>query len=517
MKLDFIKDTKRNVTASAINSFLKLFFPFLNRSLFLWLLGPKYLGLNGLFSSILGVLSLAELGFGNAIHASLYKTVAEDNATLMCAYLQFYRKVYRYVGSVIFIIGLCLMPFLRKLIHGTIPPNLNLYVLYSIHLTNTAASYFFFAYRGCILGANNRKDILSNINTLVTILQYVSVCLVLLLTRNYYYYVLTTVTFTVINNLLIFRESRRLFPGIEPNGQLPDEIRRKVITDVQSIFLHKVGGVISYQMDNIVISACLGLISIAIYGNYYYVITSVCGLVSAFYASMPGGFGNKIHTESKEENFALFMRMCRYTQIIILWCAAMMIALYQPFISFWTKGNPMLLRHFLTPVLMVLYFYINQSRQTLLTFKSAALLWKQDRWKPIVAGVVNLSLNITMVIFLPEQYKLDGVILSTIVGFAFIQIPWETHVVFTHFYNRTQQWQYLEQHASFAVLALMQCFLTWSAANMVTMNRALQRLIVKGIAAAIVSSLLTLLFFYDDIKEFLEKRKEASTSAKQST
>ena len=191
----------------------------------------------------------------------------------------------------------------------------------------------------------------------------------------------------------------------------------------------------------------------------------------------------------------------------------MMIALYQPFISFWTKGNPMLLRHFLTPFLMVLYFYVNQSRQTLLTFKSAALLWKQDRWKPIVAGAVNLSLNITMVILLPEKYKLDGVILSTIVGFAFIQIPWETHVVFTSFFNRSQERDYWLHHMNFVMLALMQCFLTWSAANMVTMDRALQRLIVKGIAAAIVSSLLTLLFFQSDIKEFLALRKKASTSA----
>ena len=191
----------------------------------------------------------------------------------------------------------------------------------------------------------------------------------------------------------------------------------------------------------------------------------------------------------------------------------MMIALYQPFISFWTKGNPMLLRHSLTPLLMVLYFYIHQSRQILLTFKSAALLWDQDKWKPIIAGAVNLSLNFTMIIYLPDEYKLDGVILSTIVSFALIQIPWETHVVFTCFFNHTQELQYWKQHASFAVLAVMQCFLTWSAANMVTMERALQRLIVKGIAAAIVSSLLTLFFFQSDIKEFLARRKEASTSA----
>ena len=505
MKLDFSRDTKRNVTASAINSILKLFFPFLNRTLFLWLLGPEYLGLNGLFNSILGVLMLAELGFGNAVHASMYKSIAEDNRELVCAYLRFYRAVYRGVGSVIFIAGLCLLPFLRKLIHGEIPPDINLYLLYLIHLANTAGSYFFFAYRGSILGAHNRSDIMANIRTVVSIAQYITVFLTLILTRNYYYYVITTVAFTIISNLLIFRESRRLFADIEPHGHLPTEMRSKILSDVKSIFLHKVGGTISYRVDDVVISAFLGLTAVASYGNYYYVVASVCGLVSAVYASMPGGFGNKIHTESKEENFKLFMKMCRLTQIIILWCAAMMTALYQPFITIWTKGNPMMVRHILTPLLMVLYFYVNQSRQILLTFKAAALLWKPDRWKPIVSGAVNLALNITLIQCLPDDFKLDGVIFSTIVSFMFIQIPWESHVVFTHFFNREQQQQYWRFQAKFAALALMLCVFTWSAANLISFS-GIPGLIVKGCTAAVVSSLLLLIGFRRDLMVFLSTR-----------
>ncbi len=511
MKLDFSKDAKRNVTASVINNILKLFFPFLNRTLFLWLLGPEYLGLNGLFNSILGVLMLAELGFGSAVHASMYKSIAEDNREQVCAYLRFYRFIYRCVGSVIFVAGLCLLPFLRKSIHGSIPPGINLHILYLIHLVNTAASYFFFAYRGSILGAHNRTDVTSNINTIVLIAQYITVFLILILTRNYYLYVLTTVTFTIISNLLIFKASHRLYPDIEPRGHLPSALRSKIWSEVKSIFLHKVGSVISYRVDDIVISAFLGLTAVAVFGNYYYVVTSVCGLVSAVYSSMPGGFGNKIHTVSKEKNFEIFMKMCRLTQIIILWCAAMMIALYQPFITVWTKGNPMMVRHLLTPILMVLFFYVNQSRQTtLLTFKAAALLWKQDRLKPLVSGAVNLVINITLVKCLPEEYKLDGVIFSTVVTFAFIQIPWETRVVFTQFFNREQQNRYWYHHLTFAVLALFLCAIAWGAVYLIPID-GFQGLFVKGVAAASISTLAVLAFFHRDITGFLRKCKTNST------
>lgn len=503
MKLDFARNTKRNVAAGALYSGIKLLFPFLNRTLFLWLLGPAYLGLNGLFGSILGVLMLAELGFGTAVVCSMYKPIAEDDRELICAYLRFYRTVYRWVGTAIFVVGLCLMPFLRQLVHGDLPPDVDLHILYLIHLVNTSISYFMFAYRGSILGAHHRNDVLSNIRTAVSVAQYIAVFMILLITRNYYHYVIATVAFSCISNLLIFRESRRLFPDIEPRGALPAERRRQVISDVKSIFLHKVGGVISYSVDNVVISAFLGLVAVAAYGNYYYVVTSVTGLVGIVASSVVGGFGNKIHTETKAANFALFMKMSRISQVTILWCAAMMMALYQPFIAVWTKGDPALVRHLLTPLLMVLYFYVNQSRQMLLSFKSAAALWRQDRWKPIVAGVVNLAFNISFVVYLPDAYKLDGVIFSTVIGYVFIQIPWESHVVFTSFFGRDEAVKYWWLHARFAAVAVLLCVATWWGVSFVGME-GWRGLAVKGAAAALLSGALLVVAFRREAMDMLK-------------
>ena len=504
MKLDFQKNVKRNMLANAASSGIKLLFPFLNRTLFLWLLGPAYLGLNGLFASILGVLMLAELGFGTAVVCSMYKPVADDDRELLCAYLRFYRTIYRWVGAVIFLGGLALLPFLDRLVHGTTPPDIDLHVLYIIHLVNTAASYFLFAYRGVVLGAHHRNDVITNIRTAVTVAQYVVVFLILLITRNYYHYVIATVVFTVAQNILLVKASRRLFPDIEPRGSLPPELRRRVISDVKSIFLHKVGGVITNSTDNLVISALLGLVAVASYGNYYYVVTSVAGLVAVVYSSMTGGFGNKIYTESKEENFRLFMRMNRLSMVVVMFCAAMMTAMYQPFMVVWVKDDPTLMRHALTPVLMVFYFYIMQSRQVLLSFKSAASLWRQDRWKPIVAGAVNLGSNILFVLFLPDAYKLDGVIFSTIIGFAFIQIPWESYVVFTAFFGKVEARAYWRSHAGFAAFSVVLCVAAWLAARAVPLG-GIPGLFAKAVAATAVASLCMALVFRNDIRDILGK------------
>jgi len=482
MKIDFSRNTRRNIVSAILNKGVGLLFPFLNRTLFLWLMGAEYLGLNGLFTSILGVLALADLGFGTAVVCSMYKPVADDDRELVCAYLRFYRTVYRWVGTAIFVIGLCLLPFLGSLVKGDLPPGLDLHVLYLIHLVNTAVGYFLFAYRGSVLNAYHRGDVMTNIRTFTSIAQYATVFLILFLTRNYYHYVLATVFFTVVNNLLVYRESRRLFPEIDPRGELAADRRRKVVSDVKSIFMHKVGAVITNQTDNIVISAFLGLVAVGAYGNYYYVHTAVGGLAWSIYSSMQNGFGNTIFTESKEANFDRLMRAVRAVLVVVSGCAAMMAALYQPFIEVWTGGRPELSRHFLTPMLMVAFFYFYQSRQTLLVFKAAANLWRQDRWKPLVAGAFNLTVNITLVITLPDAYKLDGVILSTVLSFLLIQIPWESHVMFSSFFGRREAAVYWRAQALGLLKAIVLCCGAWGVSSAVPLE-GVPGLMAKGAAS----------------------------------
>ena len=231
MKLDFVKNTKRNVIASFVNKAVAMLFPFLRKTLFMWVLGPGYLGLNGLLYSILGMSMLAELGFGTAIVCYMYKPVADDNKKLLCAYLKFFRKVYRCVGSAIFVVGLCLLPFLRRLIHGDIPADVNLHLV-----CNTSASYFLFAYRGSILGAHHRNDILTHIRTITSVVEFGTIALVLYFTHNYYHYVLVTILFTMLNNILLVCATRHLFPELVPEGDLPQEEVKRVLGDVVDLF-----------------------------------------------------------------------------------------------------------------------------------------------------------------------------------------------------------------------------------------------------------------------------------------
>lgn len=506
MKLDIIANAKRNVVAGVINRGLTTFLPFVNRTLFIWLLGPAYLGLNGLFASLLGVLSLAELGFGQAVVCAMYKPVAEDDRETVCAYFGFYRTVFRLIGLLILILGLALFPFLPKLVHGDVPADIDLRVIYLIHLANAVLSYFLFAYKGVLLTVHQRLDVQTHISTIVTIAQNVVSLGILCLTRNYYHYVLATIFFTVLSNILVARETKRLFPGIICTKGLSRERRRKVLSDVGSLFLHRVGSVISYSSDNLVISSCLGLVSVAAYGNYYTVYKSVCGFIYMIYDSLTAGFGNAVHTESKISVWEKFRKLNEFSLIVVSWCSAVMLALYQPFMQVWTEKRPELMQPLSTAVLMVVFFYVNYSRQVLQMFKSALGLWKQDRFKPVVSGLANLAMNFGMIYVL----GLNGAILSTIVAFLFIEIPWEGTVVFRHYLTgadaegRSLVGRYICQQVAFALFAVFLCGMTWGFAALPSVE-GIWGLLIRGLIAVGVASLLVFAVFRRNLLEIIRK------------
>ena len=494
MKLDIVRNAKRNVVAEVTNRILTFFLPFINRTVFIWIIGAEYLGLNGLFTAVLGALSLAELGFGQAIVYAMYKPVAEDDRKTLCAYYAFYRTVFRLVGCLILLSGLCLLPFLPKLVHGDVPADVNLHVIYLIHLANSVVSFFLFAYKGVLLTVHQRLDVQTHIDTVVQISQNVGSLLVLCLTRNYYYYVCAAIVFTVMKNFMTAHEAKRLFPDVVCAGRLTREQTRKLLKDVGSIFLHRIGKVVAYSSDNIVVSSCLGLVSVAVYGNYYAIYKMVTGFIDIIFCSLKAGFGNAIYTETKDDVWDKFRKMNGVALISTSWCAAMMLALYQPFMMLWTGDKPELLRPFTTAALMVVYFYVNNSRQGVLVLKEALGLWRPDQFKPVVSSLVNCAISIA----LAWAIGLDGIILGTILAFLFVEIPWEGAVVFRSYFaggdsaGRSFLKGYVRQQLGFVAFAGALCAATWGLTALVpALPNAFVDFALRGFVAASVAGGLT--------------------------
>ena len=428
MKIERTKNTIRNILFGFLAKILNIILPFIARTAILYIVGEQYLGLSSLFSSILSFLSLAELGIGGAMVFSMYRPIAENDHATIKAILNLYRKLYRMIGTIIFGIGLCLIPFLNLLVREELPGDVNLYILYLLYLVNAALSYWLFAYKVALLQAFQRNDVDSKIGMVITPISYLVMLSTLFFTKNYYAYIIWLPVFTIVTNFVRKFYVDRHYPELKPEGQISEELKESIVKKVKALIGTKLNTVVLNAADNIVMAAFFDLTTIAIYGNYYYIMSSIFGFLGICYSAMTAGLGNSIATETVEKNYGDFMKFSFLNSWLVGWCAICLICLYQPFMYIWTGEE--LMFPFGIVLLFGLYFFVYQIRKIPVTYKDAAGIWWEDRFRPYVCMVVNIVMNILLV----QIIGIAGILLSTILSLV-ISIPWENFTIFKYVFH----------------------------------------------------------------------------------
>ena len=370
MRIERTKNAAKGITAGLLLRILQTVLPILMRTAMIRLMGVEYLGLNGLFTSILHILNLAELGVGAAMVFSMYRPIAEDDETTICALMRLYRRYYRLIGLVVGAMGLALMPVLPKLISGEIPPELDIYVLYLLNLGSTVLTYWLFAYKNCLLQAHQRTDVASLITMLTSLVQTVLQFAVLFLTRNYYWYVIVAMATQALNNVCTAAVATKMYPRYRPEGKLSRAQTRAINGRIRDLFTGKLGSVVLSSSDTVVISAFLGLAVLAVYQNYFFIVTSVISVIEIMLQSVMAGLGNSFITEVKEKNYRDFRKFT----FIYLWlvgvCTCCFLGLYQPFMKIWVGEELML--GFSAVICFAVYFFLCALNRLLNIYKDAA-------------------------------------------------------------------------------------------------------------------------------------------------
>ncbi|MDD6489414.1 MAG: oligosaccharide flippase family protein [Clostridia bacterium] len=502
MKIERTKNAARNVVFGFVLKIYALALPFIMRTAMIYWLGVEYLGLNSLFTSILQVLNLAELGVGSAMTFSMYKPIAEDDNEKICALMHLYRFYYRIIGGVVLVGGLLVLPFLPKLIKGNVPSDINIYILYLLNLAATVLTYWLFAYRNSIFNAYQRTDVISKVTIITDSIKYAIQILVLALLHNYYLYVIVILVTQVLNNIIIAYLSKKMYPQYNPKGKISKEEQQKINKRIKDLFTSKLGGTIVGFADTIVISAFIGLTALAIYQNYFYIITSLSGIVMIIFNAVAGGSGNSMVTESKEKNYQDFKKLSFITYWVIGFVICGLFCLYQTLMKVWVGEKLMLDNNFV--LLFCLYFAGNMTIQLLSVYKNAAGIWHEDRFRPLISGLVNLALNLAMVHFI----GLYGIVLSTIISIFFISLPWLIHNVFTMIFPGKFK-EYIIDLLLYAGVITVVTFITGQICNLIP-DSGFGILIVKTLVCTLVCNGLFVLIYmkHPMFKEVLKMVKK---------
>ena len=389
---------------------IQLVLSFVSRTVFIKVLGVTYLGVNGLYTNVLGVLSLAELGIGMAMNYSLYKPVANNDIEVIKSLMRLYKQAYLIITLVVACIGMLIVPFLKFIIKdpGAITVN-DLTIYYLIFLFNTVSTYFV-AYKYSLINAEQKNYIQTNIQTITTLLTVVMQIFILVFSKNFFLYLFIGAVIGLIQKIWVSMYLNHLYPYLcEKNVRpLTKDERLPIKRNIIALMYAKIGEICVYQSGPIIISSFISVTTVGLISNYTLLITSIGGFINIVFNSAVSGFGNLIVTEKKEKQYFLF----KVYRFIAFWMygfsTVAFVTLLTPFIQLWI-GNSMVVDDVVI-YLILLNFYIVGHATVVNNIKNAAGVFDSVKYLGIFVAIVNIAVSLLFV----RKLGLVSIYLATI-------------------------------------------------------------------------------------------------------
>lgn len=485
-----LKMTAKNAFWSYFSMGVSFVLQFVSRTVFIHFLGESYLGINGLFSNVLGVLSFAELGIGTAINFSLYKPVAEHDVEKIKAYMYYYKWAYCVIALVVCVLGVALIPFLDVLV--TDPGNVgNIKVYYCIYLFNTVTSYFV-SYKYSLVNAEQKNYVYTNVNLIVNVSTVVIQILSLVIWKNFLIYLLVAASFGVFQKIFISIYFNKLYPYLldKKINKLSKEEKHTLFSKVKALILHKIGDVGVYQTDNIIVSAFVSTRMVGLLSNYNLIINIINGCFNTLFSSAVGSLGNLAATESKEYQYQIFKEY-RFVGFWFYGFSAIALAiLITPFITLWI-GKDMTV-DMLTINLIILDYYMGGQRICINNIKSAAGVFEPDKYVAILRAVVNLVMSILLV----KLIGLPGVYIGTVIQGLLVNTL-KPILSYKPLFGISSRYYFIDS-ARYGIVVLIAYGICYFLSQKILADVTIVRFAVMMVLVAVIPNVIFLLAFHRD-------------------
>lgn len=429
MEKSRVSKSLKNTIFGLVGMICALIVSFATKSIFVRLLGAEYNGVNGLFTNILQVLNLAELGFATSIAYALYKPLKAGDERTTAALMSYFAKIYRIIAIVVTVAGCCCIPFLQYLIAEDISElsfTINqLRGYFAMFLANTVCSYLL-AYKRTIITADQNNYLVTNVDNTFNILLNIVQIILLLIYKNFYAYLATMIAKTVINNLVLHIIASKKYPYLHTyrKEKLSKIEKSAIFKNVQAAFLHRIGGVIIFSTTSIVISAFVSLVDAGKYSNYILIVNSVNMFINIIFNSVTASIGNLCVDESEERQYDIFKKIRYLAFFAAVFSYVCYIILFNPFIEIWVGGDMVMSMWVVFAI--SLNAMVGYLRKAVNAFKDAKGMFRNDWYKPLLEAGVGIGLAIG----LSYVWGTFGVIIGYTLATIFIAVPVENYVLF---------------------------------------------------------------------------------------
>ena len=482
-----------NIVTAVSGQGISIVISFIARIVFIRQLGEVFLGVNSLFTNIVGLLSLAELGVGTAINYSLYKPLAENDIPKIKSLMALYRKVYTVIGVVIFMAGVLLMPFLHLFMKASDTRSIsNLYLIFFLFVVNSSVSYFYSFKRALIISDQKRY--------IATIYRYVFYILmnalqiaILFLTKSFVLFLVIMLICTFAENICVSKKADKMYPYLKEKDieKLEYQDTNSIKKNTIALLYHKVGSSVVNSTDNILISKIVGIVTVGKYSNYQLITNALNIIMAQFFMALTASIGNLGATESKEKSEGVFFKIFFLSFWINAVISASIYATVNLLVSSWFGKNMVLNQGIL--ICIVINYYLYQIRRTVMTYRDAYGLFWYDRYKALVEAVINLVFSI----ILGVRIGLLGIFVGTIISTLTTSIWVEPYVLFKYGF-KDRLGKYFFRLSLYSVISLTCCVACNSLIHAINLTGFLGFIIGVLLCVIVVSSIISVLFFMTD-------------------
>lgn len=434
-----LNNVKSNLKFGVYSNFLSVFISFITRTIFIYTLGEVYLGLNGLFTNILGVLSLADLGIGNAITFSLYKPISENDERKIGQIMSLFGSAYKIIGLCILFMGSLLIPFLHVFVNFSKDIDINYHLIYILFLLNSVFTYLFFTYKSTVIYASQKGYAATKYEIKYTILTLLLQIFVLSFFKNYYFYLIIPIIMNILKNYKISVIANEMFPILcnKKHDKLEKSEKKEIIRNIYSISMFKISSVIYNSTDDILISSFISTIIVGYYSNYMMVINIVKNFLSIIFNSVTASIGDINVSESDEYKYNIFQKLNTLNFILYSFCFINLYFLINPFIEIWIGRQYILEKS--TVMLICLSFLITGLNNVINIYKDACGLFWETRYRALMTAIVNLISSLVLVNFI----GISGVLLGTILAYIITIYTIDPVIVFKKVFHRQVKEYYI--------------------------------------------------------------------------
>ena len=471
----------RNTKTGIILRFVRMIANFVLKTVFIRFLGSQYFGLSNLFSDILTLLSFAELGIGSAITYSMYEPVSNGDNYKIAALINFYRKAYRIVATIVFFAGISVIPFLDKVIKNVPDIKENITFIYFLYIVNTASSYLLI-YKSVIFEAKQKRSEILSIESIYTIIRLIIECVELIIFKEYLLYLVTDIIINILQNFTISQKANGEYEHIK-DAKLEENEYKRIFHDIFALAMYQVAFVALASSDSIIISTVIGTEIVGFLGCYKMITNQLISFIQTFFYGAMASVGNLAATDNTEKQHELFNEINFTFYSIAYFCCVELFLILDNFVEFWA-GNKYVLGQSVV-IVLVIDFYLNVMRQIVSMFRTTNGLFVQGKYRPLFMAAINIILSIVLGI----KWGVLGVLLATIISKLLTEVWYDPWIIYKNVYKKSTI-EYYKQYLIYIISIVFVCAISFGICSLIHINNIIALIFVKAIIGFIVSFII---------------------------